>query len=280
MPELPEVETVVRYLASALPGRRIAAVWTSGARLRAPVTRRALVSAVGRTFVGVRRRGKYVLCDLDDGRALLVHLGMSGHLVLEAASAHPTGCTASSLALPPHTHVLWRLDRGRLRFTDPRRFGLVRIGAREFPEILRLGVDPLDAALTPERLIALFRRTRRAIKDALLDQTLVAGLGNIYACEALHRAGLAPRRRADRVRAGEAACLLAAMREVLAQAIERRGTTLADRRYVGGDGREGENLACLAVYDREGAPCPRCARAIVRIVQGARSTFLCRGCQR
>lgn len=270
MPELPEVETVVRHLAARLPGQAIVSVTASGKKLRFPTSLAELQSTVEKTIVQVRRRAKYILCELSDSRALLFHLGMTGRLVLEAANA----------PLPAHTHVVFHLGTTRLRFTDVRRFGLVRVVSGEPEELASLGAEPFDAALTANQLFCALRRTRRAIKEALLDQRVIAGLGNIYVCETLFHAGMNPRKGANRVTQDQAQRLLKAIRKVLRGAIDFRGTTLPDSQFVGADGEFGENWAALFVFGRENQPCRRCLQPIRRIRQGSRSTFFCPGCQR
>jgi len=266
VPELPEVETVARGLRAALVGRRVVRVWTSGLGLRRPVDARALRGVVGRTIVAVRRRGKYLLLDLDDGRAMLSHLGMTGRLVVGTA------------APPPHTHVKLGLDRGALCFADARRFGLLRVCARDgAPELSALGPDALED-LSVEHLARACRRTRRRIKDVLLDQRVAAGIGNIYACEALYRSGIDPRRRAHRLPRAVVAGLFAAVREVLSAGVAGRGTTLRD--FVAADGRPGEYAQELRVYGRAGDPCDQCGSNIRRVVWGSRSSFLCPRCQK
>lgn len=275
MPELPEVETVARSLRPRLVGRRLQAVWTSGKPLRRPVDRAALRRAAGGAEVeAVERRGKYLVLRLAGQRVLLCHLGMTGRMVVEPA-ASPRAA---------HTHVAFVLDDGadELRYIDARRFGhLAALAAGELErsaELAVLGVDPLSPAFTAAGLEVALAGSRRAIKDFLLDQGRVAGIGNIYAAEALFVAEISPRRRADRLGRERAARLHAAVVSVLAAAVERRGTTISD--YVDAEGRGGENQHHLAVYGREGQPCRRCGRAIRRLVQGARSTFFCPGCQR
>ena len=291
MPELPEVETVARSLRPLLVGRTLGAVWTSGLPLRRPVDRAGLARATrGAIVVSVERRGKYLLLHLSRGpvpgaaaRAprtstrgdvLLCHLGMTGQLLVEHTST----------ARPAHTHVAIALDGGgdELRYVDPRRFGCVAaLADREIaraPELAVLGVDPLTADFTDELLGRVLAGSRRAVKDLLLDQRHVAGIGNIYAAEVLFVAGISPRRRADRVGPRQALALAAAIRSVLAAAVERRGTTISD--YVDADGRSGDNQHHLGVYGREGAPCHRCGTRVRRLVQGARSTFYCPRCQR
>jgi len=275
MPELPEVETIVRGLATRLRGRRVESVWWSGQplHLRRKVDVRGLRAVtVGRAIAGVRRLGKFILVAVDGGAAdsgVVIHLGMTGRLRVEAASA----------ARAPHTHVTFRLAGGdELRFADARRFGWVEPG-RPFSAsaaLARVGPDPLTG-LDAAALAAALTGVRASIKAFLMDQRRVAGLGNIYVAEALHRAGIHPAARAGRVRA-RAPELLAAIRAALEGGIARRGTTLRD--YVDADGRSGDNAAALLVYGRAGEPCPRCGAPIKRRVDGGRSTFFCGDCQK
>jgi len=284
VPELPEVETIVRGLRPALRGRAVTGVWGSGfaLRLARAVDLRGLRRvSVGRVFVDVRRRGKYLAlvtargADLDSGApaadesGVCVHLGMTGRLRVVPAGT----------ARPPHTHVVFSLDGGdELRFVDPRRFGWVAPGAplAALPALARLGPDPLSELDAPGLARAL-EGVRAPIKAFLLDQTRVAGLGNIYVCEALFGARIHPTTPAGRVRR-RAGSLLAAVRATLEGGIARRGTTLRD--YVDADGFAGDNAAALLVYGREGLPCPACGRAIRRRADAGRSTFYCARCQR
>ena len=275
MPELPEVETIVRGLAPRLRGRRVESVWWSGQplHLRRKVDVRGLRAVtVGRAIAGVRRLGKFILVAVDGGAAdsgVVIHLGMTGRLRVEAASA----------ARAPHTHVTFRLAGGdELRFADARRFGWVEPG-RPFSAsaaLARVGPDPLTG-LDAAALAAALTGVRASIKAFLMDQRRVAGLGNIYVAEALHRAGIHPAARAGRVRA-RAPELLAAIRAALEGGIARRGTTLRD--YVDADGRSGDNAPALLVYGRAGEACGRCRTVIKRRVDGGRATFFCPGCQR
>lgn len=273
MPELPEVEWVVRTLRPRLVGQRIAGVETSGLRLRAPIDRRRLERAVvGARVEAVRRIGKYWLIDLSNDHVLVGHLGMTGRLVFADAEAPRA----------PHTHVVFRLRDGlELRYVDPRRFGVLRAYARDeaatSPELEVLGVDPLDRGFTVAYLAAALGRSKRDIKAFLMDQSRVAGLGNIYVCEALFRAGIAPTRRSDRL-VKRAAVLHEAIVAALAEGIANRGTSFSD--YVDAEGQAGENQRALAVYGREGQPCRRCGAPVRRIVQAGRSTFFCRRCQK
>ncbi len=274
MPELPEVETIVRGLGPQLRGRRIEAVWWSGQGLhlgRKVDLRGLRAVAVGRAVERVRRRGKYILVDIagGDDEGVIVHLGMTGRLRVQPASA----------ARAPHTHVVFALAGGdELRFVDARRFGWVAPGrplARD-AALAALGPDPL-AELDAPALARALAAARTPIKAFLLDQRRIAGLGNIYVSEALFRAGAHPATPAKRL-ARRAPALLAAVRESLESGIARRGTTLRD--YVDADGLAGDNASALLVYGREGAPCSRCGAAIRRRVDGGRATFFCPRCQR
>lgn len=274
MPELPEVETIVRGLRPLLEGRRVEAAWWSGKPLhmRRPVDVRGLRAlAVGHVIASVRRVGKYLLFAVDDADAdvgIVMHLGMTGRLHVEP-TARPRA---------PHTHVALGLTGGdELRFVDARRFGWVE-PVRSFAAaepLVALGPDPL-AELDAATLAAALTGVRAPIKAFLMDQRRVAGLGNIYVSEALFRARIHPRTPAGRVR-GRAAPLLAGIRASLRGGIERRGTTLRD--YVDALGKRGDNRSALLVYDRAGQPCRRCGAAIRRRVDSGRSTFYCSACQ-
>jgi formamidopyrimidine-DNA glycosylase len=276
VPELPEVETIVRGLAPRLVGRRVTGLWTSGLPLR--LARAVDVSglravAVGRTISQVRRVGKYITVELPRGAAagsgVGIHLGMTGRLRVQEAARERDR----------HTHVVFSLDGGdELRFVDPRRFGWVAPGdpLATLPGLAALGPDPLTA-LSAAQLAEALADVRAPIKAFLLDQRRVAGLGNIYVCEALFGAGIHPTTPAGRVRR-RADALLAAIRATLEGAIARRGTTLRD--YVDADGLTGDNAASLLVYGREGQPCSRCGAPVRRRVDAGRSTFYCARCQR
>jgi formamidopyrimidine-DNA glycosylase len=273
MPELPEVETIVRGLAPVLRGRRVEAVWWSGKplHLRRKVDLRGLRAvAAGKTIDDVRRLGKFILVMVDRAQdaGVIIHLGMTGRLRVVPAVA----------SREAHTHVAFRLDGGdELRFADARRFGWVTPGRplSRNVALARLGPDPLTALDAPS-LAASLSGVRAPIKAFLLDQRRVAGLGNIYVSEALFLAGIHPATRAGRVRS-RAPALLAGIREALGGGLARRGTTLRD--YVDADGRPGENAASLLVYGRAGEPCPRCRTPIRRRVDSGRSTFFCPQCQ-
>jgi formamidopyrimidine-DNA glycosylase len=277
MPELPEVEMVVRTLRPRLVGERISAVETSGLPLRRPIDRKRLERAcVGARVEAVRRVGKYWLIDLDNRRTgshvLLGHLGMTGRLVF-AAVDEPRA---------PHTHAVFKL-RGKLelRYVDPRRFGVLcayaAADAPTSPELAVLGLDPLEPGFTVDYLRDALAASKRDIKAFLMDQSRIAGLGNIYVCEALFRAGVSPKKRSDRL-VKQAPALHAAIVASLSEGIANRGTSFSD--YVDADGASGGNQHALYVYGREKAPCRRCGAALRRIVQAGRSTFFCPRCQK
>jgi formamidopyrimidine-DNA glycosylase len=277
VPELPEVETIVRGLRPVLCGREITAVWSSGLglHLARAVDVRGLrtVSARG-SITDVRRRGKYILLLMGDARrpgddGVCIHLGMTGRLRVQPAAT----------ARAPHTHVVFTLGGGdELRFVDARRFGWVAPGAplSALPGLGDLGPDPLTE-LDEDSFARALAGARAPIKSFLLDQRRVAGLGNIYVCEALFGARIHPTTPAHRVR-GRAKELLAAVRETLEGGIARRGTTLRD--YVDADGFAGDNASALRVYGRVDEPCPVCAQPVRRRIDAGRSTFYCARCQK
>ncbi|MEZ4399085.1 MAG: bifunctional DNA-formamidopyrimidine glycosylase/DNA-(apurinic or apyrimidinic site) lyase [Kofleriaceae bacterium] len=277
MPELPEVESVRRGLVRRrLRGATIARVRSSGLplRLARPQPLAALRRAArGSVITDVRRIGKYLLIDLDRRHAILVHLGMSGNLFV-ARRSEPWA---------PHTHVVFELADGRdLRFVDPRRFGMVEVVDRErprlHPALAALGPDPITDGLTAEHLLAAAGTRTTATKLFILDQAVIAGVGNIYASEALWLAGIAPTRPAGQLGLDGARAVAIAVTDVLAFAIDNGGTTLRD--FLGAGGVPGENGEFLLVYGRAGHPCARCATAIRKSVQGGRATYFCPTCQR
>ncbi|HIE37919.1 MAG TPA: bifunctional DNA-formamidopyrimidine glycosylase/DNA-(apurinic or apyrimidinic site) lyase [Anaerolineae bacterium] len=270
MPELPEVETIAQGLREAV-GRRIVGAEVRWARtIAAPDPTVFVQRLVGRRLLGGGRRGKWLVIRLEGGDHLLIHLGMSGRLVLE-----PEGVGEERYA-----RVLLMLDDGRrVRFSDPRKFGRAVLTVDPEEVLEGLGPEPLGEAFTPERLREMLAGRRARLKPLLLNQRFLAGLGNIYTDEALWRARVHPLRRSDTLSGEEVLRLHRAIREVLAEAIDRRGTTLEDRGYVGADGRPGTFNRELAVYGRVGRPCPRCGTPIERIVVGGRGTHLCPRCQ-
>jgi formamidopyrimidine-DNA glycosylase len=275
MPELPEVETVRRGLALKMTGRHITLAELRRQDLRRPfppmLARRLTGAAVGT----LKRRGKYILIELDDTGTLLLHLGMSGRITTgDATTPHAR-----------HDHVILTLDDGTVvRFNDARRFGLIDYIKRgeeaAHPLLAGMGPEPLEPGFDGRFLATALAGKMTPIKAALLDQRIVAGLGNIYVCEALYRAGISPRRLAGTVAGSRADKLAAAIKSVLTEAIEAGGSSLRD--YVQTDGELGYFQHHWAVYGREGEPCPgcTCAEGVRRIAQSGRSTFFCAKKQR
>lgn len=272
MPEGPEVETVRRTLEPHLVGHALGTPRLSGKRLRFPETPDAFARVATRPIRALGRHGKLLWLELGDF-AIEVHLGMSGQLVYAPDDA----------VLKPHTHVHWPLPAapGSLRYVDPRRFGAVRVRTPDElgKSLARLGPDPtVPGEGDLARFLAKIRGTSRSLKAALLDQSVVAGVGNIYACEALFQAGLDPHTPGSALSKPAATRLYEACEAVLLQGVKNRGTTFGA--YVDGEGNAGENLAQLAVFRRENAPCPTCEAPIARTVQSGRSTFWCPTCQK
>ena len=277
MPELPEVETVRAGLAAALEGRRLKRVAINRADLRRPFPPDFVPRLNGCRIRRVRRRAKYLLLDLETGETLIMHMGMSGRFTVYGHNA------ASGAGLEKHDHVVFDTDDGtRGVFTDHRRFGLMTIASTAeldmHPLFTGIGPEPLDEEFTPAILSAALKGKRTPIKSALLDQRVVAGLGNIYACEALFRAGISPKRLALSVPGARAERLVPAIKSVLRDALAAGGSSLRD--YAHADGELGYFQHHFSVYDREGKPCHRCGTKIRRIIQSGRSTFFCPSCQR
>jgi formamidopyrimidine-DNA glycosylase len=275
MPELPEVETVRRGLALKISGRRIVRAELRRLDLRRPFPPALAERLDGAQIGALGRRGKYILIELDADGVLLLHLGMSGRV------------TVGNAALPaaPHDHMVLTLDDDTvIRFNDPRRFGLIdyvrRGEAARHPLLARLGPEPLEASFDGAYLASKLAGKLTPIKAALLDQRTVAGLGNIYVCEALYRAGLSPKRLAASIGRRRADRLAAAIKSVLTEAIAAGGSSVRD--YVQADGELGYFQHHWAVYGREGEPCPgcNCAEGVRRIAQSGRSTFYCAKRQR
>ena len=286
MPELPEVETVRRGLAPILVGARIARVETRRPDLRLPFPRNFAKNLQGRRVTALDRRAKYLIAALDDGAALIAHLGMSGSFRIEGAGAIGRFVTPRSRNTA-HDHVVFHLDDAKVIYNDPRRFGFMTLSP-EWRNSTRCPFSPgLASSLcrmnsTAMTLARLFVGKKTPLKSALLDQSLIAGLGNIYVCEALHRASLAPDRPAAEIaeKASAADRLALAIRAVLEEAIAAGGSSLRDHRQA--DGSLGYFQHNFRVYDREGAPCPtpKCKGMIERRVQSGRSTFFCPKCQK
>jgi len=276
VPELPEVETVRLGLRAAVLGRTLTSVEVSGRRsVRRQPPAELVGELSGRTLLGARRRGKYLLVDLDDAAVLVVHLRMSGQLLLVGASE----------PLAKHTHVRIHLDDGReLRFVDPRTFGELfvtdELDERRVPLVLgTLGVDPLGDGVAPEVLGALLARRKTALKSFLLDQSAICGIGNIYADEICFAARLSPLRRTETLRRAEIARLAPTIEELLGAAVLAGGSSLVDARYKSLSGSLGTFQNQHAVYGRFGQPCRRCRGRIARAKVGGRSTHYCDSCQ-
>lgn len=270
MPELPEVETYARDLNRALPGRRLVGAWCDWPKQLPSNTPSELDERVrGQTVASVGRRGKYITLRLTDDW-LLVHLKMSGRMQIVPASDPPN----------PHAHVVFGLDAGEeLRFHNPRKFGRVYLLADPDEVLGELGPEPLDEAFTAAVLADRIGQRRGRIKPLLLDQRFLAGLGNIYVDESLWRARLHPLRTADTLDQAHIASLHAAIREVLERAVAARGTSLSDAGYRDLTGNLGEMQGTLAVFGREGEPCPRCSTPVTRLVVAGRGTHVCPICQ-
>jgi formamidopyrimidine-DNA glycosylase len=293
MPELPEVETVRRGLAPVMERARFRKVVAHRGDLRWPLPANFAQRLQGQTVRHLGRRAKYLLAELASGDVLMMHLGMSGsfRVARRGSSQVPGDYHHRRGNHAAHDHVIFHMSSGAvISFNDPRRFGMMKlVPARELeaePLLNALGPEPLADAFDAERLARLCRGKKTSLKAALSDQRVVAGLGNIYVCEALHRARLSPRRRASTIatkssRPNERAqALVAAIKAVLEEAIASGGSSLRDHRQT--SGALGEFQHNFRVYDREGKPCPRrgCPGTIKRIVQGGRSTYYCPVCQR
>ena len=283
MPELPEVETVRRGLIPAMEGQVISNAAVNRPDLRWPFPENMAERLTGKRINALRRRSKYILMDLDSGETLLVHLGMSGRMTISGVAVgefhhpHPTP--------EKHDHVVFDMENGaRVTFNDARRFGamdLLDTATAEDHWLLRdIGPEPFSNAFNESYLIDRFRGKNSPIKTALLDQGIVAGLGNIYVCEVLFRTGINPKRKAGQISPQRIATLVPAIREVLAEAIESGGSSLKDHRQA--DGKLGYFQHNFRVYDQEGKPCQSGidGHVVQRFVQSGRSTFYCPQCQR
>ena len=281
MPELPEVETVRRGLLPVMEGQRIDQARVNRPDLRFALPQNMAARLTGQVVQTLRRRSKYILADLSSGETLLIHLGMSGRMLISGAQLgqfhhdHP--------APQKHDHVVLTMQSGaRVTFNDPRRFGamdLMPTARWQAHKLLAdLGPEPLGNAFNEAYLAQRLANRATPIKSALLDQKIVSGLGNIYVCEVLHRAGIAPTRLAGDLTERQAASLVPLIRSVLSEAIEAGGSSLRDYRQA--DGELGYFQHTFRVYDREGQPCTTCDTSIVRLVQAGRSSFYCPSCQR
>jgi formamidopyrimidine-DNA glycosylase len=283
MPELPEVETVRTGLTPAMVGFKITKVDVNRPDLRWPLPKNMAARLAGTTVLNLRRRSKYILADLSSEETLLIHLGMSGRIQVSGSDlgqfhrAHPPR--------DKHDHVVFYMDNeARVAFNDPRRFGAMDLAQTRSVEdhkfLINLGPEPLGNTFNEAYLADRLKARKLPIKSALLDQKLVAGLGNIYVCEALYRAGISPTRRSDRISRPRIAGLVPHIKDVLSEAIQAGGSSLRDHRQA--DGELGYFQHSFAVYDQEGSLCTTkgCHSAIQRIVQSGRSSFYCPTCQK
>ncbi len=283
MPELPEVETVRRGLAPVMEGAIITRAEVNRPDLRWPFPENMAARLTGQKVLGLRRRSKYILADLASKETLLIHLGMSGRMLI---SGDQMGRFVQNH--PPHEkhdHVVIHMNNGaRITFNDPRRFGAMDLldtaTADQHPLLAKLGPEPLGNAFNEAYLIAALKSKNTPIKSALLDQRIIAGLGNIYVCEALFRAHISPKRRAGQLYGKNVATLVPVIRAVIAEAIEAGGSSLRDFKQTSGE--LGYFQHRFDVYDREGQPCrtPGCDGVITRLTQAGRSSFYCASCQR
>ncbi len=294
MPELPEVETVRRGLEPVLSGRRIARLEQRRADLRFPLPDAFAKRVTGHRIQALTRRAKFLVAEFEGGQTLIMHLGMSGRFTIappDGPEKLPGDFTHEISADPKHDHVVFHTEDGTtVTYNDPRRFGFMVMapteGFEQHPLIRNLGPEPLGNALNAAYLAARAQGRTTDLKAFLMDQRNVAGLGNIYVCEALHHAGLSPKRaarclsRKNGLPTDRSERLVAAIREVLSAAIAAGGSSLRDYRQA--DGALGYFQHAFRVYGREGEPCtkPGCPSTVRRIVQSGRSTFLCSGCQR
>lgn len=286
MPELPEVETVRAGLAPVLEGARLSRVEARRPDLRFPLPEGFVQRLTGARIERLDRRAKYLLAPLDRGDTLVMHLGMTGRFEIEGArkSDQPGEFYYSSPPDPKHAHVLFETEAGnRITYYDPRRFGFMDLiptdRLQQHPWFAGMGPEPLGPDFDVEVLGKAFAGRRQGPKTLLLDQHIVAGLGNIYVCEALHRAKISPDKPAGGVPKRKLTALTAAIKDVLAEAIEAGGSSLKD--YAATDGALGYFQHRFRVYDREGDPCPdpKCGGVVARQVQAGRSTFYCPTCQ-
>jgi formamidopyrimidine-DNA glycosylase len=277
MPELPEVESLRQILESEVVGRRVVSATVKESRLRRPVAPDLAARIGGSAIIRIGRRAKYLLIELSGENVLMVHLGMSGSLTYRLNGIATSGFN------PRHDHVSFTLDDGSLLvYNDPRRFGLMKLLSRpeleSIAELAELGPEPFASEFNTDHLWRVTRGRTGAIKNLLMDQRVVAGVGNIYASEILFRAGVRPTRRAGRVTRAELGRIAAITPQVLREAIGRGGTTF--RSYRDARGQPGRFVERLRVYDREGKPCPVCATTIRAVIVGQRSSFFCPRCQK
>lgn len=281
MPELPEVETVRAGLLPVMQGARFKAVTLNRPDLRFPFPEHFAERLIGQTVETLSRRAKFLKADLSSGERLFMHLGMSGRFTIETDAARTPGTfTHAQNTNPKHDHAIFLMDNGAvITFNDPRRFGFMEmVGAGEPYRLDNLGSEPLGNSFNAPVLRAALKGKKSKIKAALLDQHVVVGLGNIYVCEALFKAGISPTRAAGRLSVAETESLVGHIKEVLTRAIAAGGSSLKD--FASADGALGYFQHSFDVYGREGEPCVVCERDLTRIVQSGRSSFYCRNCQK
>ena len=271
MPELPEAESITRALDKALKRRKITRVEVYFPKLRTPLAPLKAAKLEGRSFVGCRRRARYAVADLDDGRALTMHFGMSGVVRVEDAK----------LPRRRHEHVIIRLDDGKaFKFEDPRRFGFLevqKLGADGWPECLAgIGVEPLSPQFTGEFLFNASRGRKKTVKELIMDNAVVTGIGNIYAAETLFASGVRPQRRASELTRAECDRIVRNAKRILKLAIKWGGTTVSDYRNV--DGSEGRFVQKLKMYGK--VNCPMCGAKIAKVTLGGRTSWYCPECQK
>tara|TARA_R110000796_G_scaffold10756_1_gene36145 strand:+ start:977 stop:1822 length:846 start_codon:yes stop_codon:yes gene_type:complete len=281
MPELPEVETVRRGLAPVMEGQRIERVVQNRANLRFPFPERFAERLTGAQIMHLGRKAKFLTLALSTDEVLVMHLGMTGRFTVAGdklgAFHHETGTD------PRHDHVVFDLSNSaRVTYNDPRRFGFMELWPaaqfQAYPRLMAMGPEPLSNGFSEAYLNAALKGRKTPIKSALLDQSVIAGLGNIYVCEALWRAGVSPRRSAATIPGQRAARLVPAINDVIAEAIAAGGSSISD--FASASGELGYFQHSFAVYDREGDACRNCGKPVQRIVQSGRSSFFCSACQR
>ncbi|MEQ8558552.1 MAG: bifunctional DNA-formamidopyrimidine glycosylase/DNA-(apurinic or apyrimidinic site) lyase [Henriciella sp.] len=282
MPELPEVETVRRGLAPVMEGRTIVSVVLNRPDLRFPLPSRFAERVGGTRITRLSRRAKFLVAELSSGDALIMHLGMSGRFTITDGT-RPGDFHHEIPPDPKHDHVIFHIEGGQVvTYNDPRRFGFMELWPlqqmEQYPRLAGYGPEPLSNEFSHAWLNEALKDKKAPIKAALLDQRMIAGLGNIYVCEALYRAGISPRRRASTVPGQRAAKLAVSINDVIREAIAAGGSSISD--FKAATGELGYFQHTFSVYDREGEPCRKCGAPIRRIVQSGRSSFYCGACQR
>lgn len=279
MPELPEVETVRRGLAPVMEGRTILSVTQNRPNLRFPFPDRFPERLRGTTIEHLGRRAKFLTAELSTGDVLVMHLGMTGRFTVTGQNSEEAPANTN----PAHDHVVFHMEGGiTVTYNDPRRFGFMELwpstSFSAYPRLQKLGPEPLSNGFSVAYLDEVLAGRNTPIKSALLDQSIIAGLGNIYVCEALYRSGISPKRKASSIPGQRAARLAPAINDVIGEAIAAGGSSISD--FASASGELGYFQHGFAVYDRENQPCSKCSKPVKRIVQSGRSTFYCASCQR